>query len=101
MTTLVQRKQLLYKVLNTQDAMNGNDFHILHVYGHNAAKVKALRRELRIIRDKLNDTEDIMWQYVEESVHWETMLNRYCLEFWVSLGVPAEDYPTLGLWVQQ
>ena len=93
--------EVLFKVLNTAEALNHFDYHILHIYKHTAAKVRSLRRELRIIREKLNATEDIMWQYVEESVHWETMLNRYCLEFWVSLDVPAEAYPTQGLWAQQ
>ena len=92
MPTKQERLDLLHKVLRTDDPMNRRDLFILRIYQHTAGTVKTLRKELGDILEKFNETEDICWEFLGESVTHQKEFGRYRREFRASLDLTVDDY---------
>ena len=92
MPTKQERIALLVKVLHTDEAMNKRDLKILRIYCHTAATVKTLRKDLGDILEKFHATEDICWEFLDESPKWQDNFSEYRRKFRASLSLGPEDY---------
>ena len=85
--TEVERQELYMKVVFSTLPMSTADLAILRVYQHGRTSIRVLRDELRKINAKLTATGNVMWQWPEESVHWEDALATYKSKFRSSLSL--------------
>ena len=79
--------ELVIKVMDTDEPMNADDLHHLHLHNEGVSTVNTRRREVRRINEMYRVTSDIMWSYVEESNSWEDSLEAYRGMFRFALGV--------------
>ena len=85
--SLAERQQLFTKITTTNDSFNARERRILRNAKHTLGSVRGFRTGLIGINLKITQTEDITWQYIGESTHWEDMLEKYLNDFRISLSI--------------